>query len=153
MFAAWFFPPASCSLGIRRLRKAMCILSLPMQLLKPQSRLKNISPNYTVFHHFFLTPWDSLLAYRLPLFSIAPLGVWELNDITHEYIIRNKYASFQICNARRNLENLSMKEVFSDQMETLLSFRTLPGKSWKWVADNLPNCWSQCHVITLQTWG
>lgn len=84
--------------------KAMCILSFPVQLLKPESRLENISPNCTVFHYFFLTPPDNLLAYCLSLFSTAPLGVWGLNDITQAFIIRNKNASFQIYNTRRRLE-------------------------------------------------
>lgn len=62
--------------------KAMCILSLPAQLLKPERKLENISPNYTVFHHFFLTPQDNWLAHCLSLFSIALLGVWALNEVT-----------------------------------------------------------------------
>lgn len=84
--------------------KAMCILSPPAQLLKPESSLENISPNCTVFHPFFLTPPDNLLAYCLSLLSIAPVGVWGLSDITQEFIIRNKNASFQIYNTRRQLE-------------------------------------------------
>lgn len=127
--------------------KAMCILSFPVQLLKPESRLENISPNCTVFHHFFLTPPDNLLAYCLSLFSIAPLGVWGLNDITQAFIIRNKNASFQIYSTRRQLERFQklpvkpqMKEVFSNQADTLLAFKTLLGKHWKQVANNLSNC-------------
>lgn len=84
--------------------KAMCILSPPAQLLKPESGLENISPNCTVFHPFFLTPPDNLLAYCLSLLSIAPVGVGGLSDITQEFIIRNKNASFQIYNTRRQLE-------------------------------------------------
>lgn len=125
--------------------KAMCILSFPVQLLKPESRLENISPNCTVFHHFFLTPPDNLLAYCLSLFSIGPLGVWGPNDITQAFIIRNQNASFQIHSTRRQLEKFlklpvkpQMKEVFWDHAD--LAFRTLPGKHWKQVANNLSNC-------------
>lgn len=74
--------PASCPLEVRCLLiKAMCILSLPAQLLKPESSLENISPNCTVFPHFFLTPPDNLLAYCLSLLSLAPVG-GGLDDIT-----------------------------------------------------------------------
>lgn len=99
--------------------KDICILSFPLQLLKPESRLENLSPNCTVFHHFFLTPPDNLLAYCLSVFSTAPLGVWGPNDITQALIIRKKNVSFQIYSTRRQLEKFQklpvkpqMKEVF-----------------------------------------
>lgn len=99
--------------------KDICILSFPLQLLKPESRLENLSPNCTVFHRFFLTPPDNLLAYCLSVFSTAPLGVWGPNDITQALIIRKKNVSFQIYSTRRQLEKFQklpvkpqMKEVF-----------------------------------------
>lgn len=124
--------------------KAMCILSLPVQLLKPESSLENISPNCTVLHRFFLTPPDNLFAYCLFLFGVAPVGVWGLNDFTQEFIIRNENASFQIYNTGRPWERFfsvageipNVRGLFWPGMETPLALWTLLGKHWEPAVNN-----------------
>jgi hypothetical protein len=89
----------------------MCILSLPVQLLKPESKLGNISPKCTVFHHFFLTPPDNLLAYCLSLSSTAPLGVWGLHDFTRNLKLETKMSNVQ--------HQETIKEILKVASETL----------------------------------